>query len=151
MLTMTQLNGFAALAQASDVTPNPVSISDLSAAGFVATALTNAVTITGINVPITLRFQLSVPLSATRTLTLYRDGVPVIIGDTGNAVDITMSNGQVLQAEFANAADLTTWSGTASLINTTDANALLATFTFSLQDTGSGGGGGGGGGGGETP
>ena len=150
MLTLTQLTGFAGSAQAADVTPNPVSIGDLSAAGFVATALTNAITITGINAPITLRFQLSSALSAARTLTLYRDGTPVVVGDTGTSVDVTVTNGQVLQAEFANALDLTTWFGTASLINTTDANALLSTFTFSLQDTGSGGGGGGGGGG-EVP
>lgn len=154
MLQLTQLAGFGAEALASDVTPNPVFITDLAAAGFVATALTNAIVISGINAPVMLRFSLTTTLSAARTITVFRDSVPVAVGDAGNAVDVQVTNGQALQAELANALDLTTWAGTVSLINLTDANAILATFAFSLQDTGSGGGGGGGGaggGGGLTP
>lgn len=151
MLQMTQLAGFGAQALSPDVTPTAISIGDVSAAGFVATALTNAVTISGINAPITLRFTTSTPMTPARTLTLFRDGTPVLVGDTGNIVDITVTNGQVLQAELANALDLTTWAGSVSLINLTDANTILSTFAFSLQDTGSAGGGGGGGGGGQVP
>ena len=146
MLQMTQLAGFGAQALTPDVTPNAITIGDMSAAGFVATALTNAVTISGINAPITLRFAVSTPMTLARTVTIFRDGTPVLVGDSGNAVDVTVTNGQVLQAELANALDLTTWTGTVSLINLTDANTTLSTFAFSLQDTGSGGGGGGGGG-----
>jgi hypothetical protein len=151
MLQSTQLAGFGAQALAADVTPNAITIGDLSAAGFVATALTNAVTISGINSAVTLRFSVSTSMTPARTLTVFRDGTPVAIGDSGNAVDVTVTNGQVLQAELANALDLTTWTGTVSLINLTDANTSLTTFAFSLQDTGSGGGGGGGGGGGQVP
>jgi hypothetical protein len=151
MLQSTQLAGFGAQALTADVTPNAISISDLSAAGFVATALTNAVTISGINAPITLRFATSTPMTLARTLTVFRDGTPVLVGDSGNTIDVTVTNGQVLQAELANALDLSFWAGTVSLINLTDANTTLATFAFSLQDTGSGGGGGGGGGGGQVP
>lgn len=151
MLQLTHLAGFGALAQAPDVTPTPVTIADISAAGFVATALTNAIIISGINAPVSLRFSLSSPLSTARTHTLYRDGVPAAIGDTGSSVDVQVVNGQTLQAEMANALDLTTWTGTVSLVNLSDASTVLASFAFSLQDTGSGGGGGGGGGGGLTP
>jgi uncharacterized membrane protein YgcG len=151
MLQLTQLAGFGAQALAPDVTPNAITIGDLSAAGFVATALTTAVTISGINAPITLRFAVSTPMALARTLTVFRNGTPVLIGDSGNIVDVTVTNGQVLQAELANALDLTTWAGTVSLINLSDASTNLSTFAFSLQDTGSGGGGGGGGGGGQVP
>jgi len=155
MLQSTQLAGFGAQALSPDVTPNPISIADLSAAGFVATALTNAVTISGINAPITLRFAVSTPLTLARTITVFLDGTPAATANSGNTIDVTVTNGQVLQAELANALDLTTWIGTVSLINLADANATLTIFAFSLQDTGSGGGGagggGGGGGGGQVP
>ena len=151
MLQLTSLMGFAAQSQAADITPNPVTIADITAAGFIASALTGPILISGINMPITLRFQLSSPLGTTRTITLYRDSVQVAVGDSGTFLDIPVSNGQVLQAELANATDLTTWSGTVSLVNLSDAGAALASFAFSLQDTGSGSGGGGGGGGGLPP
>lgn len=151
MLVLTSLCGFAAAAADPDVTPDLFSWPALSDAGFVATALTPPVTISGISIPVTLRASVSVPLSAQRTLAVLRDGIQVAQASAGTATDFTIGNGQVLQIALSNASDLTTWSGTLSLTNPSSADALLASCPFSLQDTGSGGGGGGGGGGGEPP
>lgn len=150
MLTLTSLCGFASAIADADVTPDPISWSPLSDAGFVATALTPPVIISGISIPVTLRASVSVPLTAQRTLTALRDGIQVAQAASGFATDFTIGNGQTLQIALTNASDLTTWSGTLSLNNLSGASALLASCPFSLQDTGSGGGGGGGGGG-ETP
>lgn len=151
MLHLTQLAGFGAQSANADFTPNPITIANIADAGFVATAQTNTVTITGIDASVTLRLTLSAAMSPERTVDAWRDGELVNQGTAGSTIDVTLTNAQTLHYAFANAADLTTWSGTATLTNLTDANAVLATFTFALQDTGSGGGGGGGGGGGEPP
>ncbi|MEQ1756580.1 MAG: hypothetical protein ABL973_20865, partial [Micropepsaceae bacterium] len=145
MLQLTQLLGFAARSQAADLTPNLVSIADVTNAGFVASALTTPVTITGIDAPVTLRLTVSSPLAVTRTASIFRDALLVAQADNGSFVDFQMNNAQSLQIELANATDLTTWSGTATLSNLSDGGVILATFAFTLQDTGSGGGGGGGG------
>lgn len=147
MLVLTSLCGFAAAAADQDITPDPFSWPPLSDAGFVASALTPPVTISGISIPVTLRASVTVPLSAQRTLAVLRDGIQVAQASSGFAADFTIGNGQTLQIALANASDLTTWSGTLSLTNQSGAGALLATCPFTLQDTGSGGGGGGGGGG----
>lgn len=146
MLSLTNLCGFASAADGPDVRPDPVSWPPLDNAGFVATALTPAVAITGIAVPILLRVAVSTPLDATRTLTVLRDGLPVAEATSGSALDVTFADGQVLQVGLANAADLTTWVGTLSLANLSDGATALAACSFRLQDTGSAGGGGGGGG-----
>lgn len=151
MLALTALCGFATAAADPDVMPDPFSWPPLSDAGFVASALTPPVIITGISIPVTLRATVSVPLSAQRTLAILRDGIEIAQASAGSAIDFTIGNGQGLQIALSNASDLTTWSGTLSLTNQSGAGALLASCPFTLQDTGSGGGGGGGGGGGETP
>lgn len=154
MLHLMQLAGFGAQSAAADVTPNPIAFSNIADAGLVATAQTNAVTITGIDASITLRLTLTSPMSPDRTVDAYRDGVLAGQGTAGSTLDVTVTNAQTLHYAFANAADLSTWSGTATLTNLTDASATLTSFTYTLQDTGSGGGGGGGGGeggGGEPP
>ncbi len=146
MLQLTHLAGFAALSSTADVTPNPFSIPDIANAGFVASAQTSPVTITGIDTTIILRLTLSAPLSAGRTIAVYRDATLAAQADIGSTIDVTLGNGQSLAFELVNAIDLSTWSGSAALTNLADANATLASFAFSLHDTGSGGGGGGGGG-----
>jgi hypothetical protein len=148
MLRLTALAGFGGVSAGPDITPDAFSWPDLANAGFVAMALTPAVTLTGISVPILLRASVSSPLSPTRTLTLLRDGIPVLTASQGLSADILVVNGQTLQVELANATDLTVWWGTLSLANLSAAGATLASCTFTLQDTGSAGGGGGGGGGG---
>ena len=153
MLQISNLTGFGAINAGTDVTPNPITIQDIADAGFVASAMTNLVSVSGIDTSITLRLTLSAPLSINRVLGILRDGALVSQSTTGNFADVTLSNSQTLQFELTNALDLSTWSGVATLTNLSDAGSLIATFNFALQDTGSGGGGGGGGtgGGGEPP
>ncbi|MDZ4739130.1 MAG: hypothetical protein SGJ03_04420 [Alphaproteobacteria bacterium] len=150
MLHLTQLSGFASHSAAADVTPDPITIPNIADAGFVASAQINTVTITGIDASVTLRLTLSAAMSPQRTVDAWRDGTLAGQGTAGSTIDVTLTNTQTLHYTFTNATDLTTWSGTATLTNLTDANTVLASFTFNLQDTGSGGGGGGGGGG-EPP
>lgn len=72
-------------------------------------------------------------------------------GNLGTSIDVAIGNGQTLQFGFTNTAIATSWSGTATLTNLSDANTVLDTFAFTLVHTGTGGGGGGGSGGGEGP
>lgn len=148
MLSLTSLCGFAATTEGPDTRPDPVTWGPLDNAGFVASAMTPPAAITGIAVPVLLRVAVSTPLDTTRTLTVLRDGLPVATATAGSTLDVTFADGQVLQVELANAADLTTWSGTLSLANLSDGATVLAACSFRLQDTGSAGGGDGGGGGG---
>lgn len=142
MLKLTQLVGFGAGGSGVDKTPAPVDFTDIADAGVTASAGTNVVTITAIDLPITLRLTVSEPMSAERTVSTYRDGVLAATANAGTTTDVVMTTGQTLQYVFVNAQDNTTWSGTATLTNVTDGNATLDTFAYSLQDTGSGGGGG---------
>ena len=141
MLHLTQFAGFGAQSAAADVTPNPINIPNIADAGFVASAQTITAAITGIDAGVNLRLTLSSAMSPERTVDVYRDGTPAGQGTAGSTIDVTLTNTQTLHYAFSNAADLTTWSGTATLTNLTDANTILASFTFNLQDTGSGGGG----------
>ena len=147
MLRINALSGFGAIADGPDVTPDAFTWPDMNSAGLVATAMTPSVTISGVSIPVTLRASVNTPLSPSRTLTVLRDGVPVVTATAGTSADAIFSSGQSLQIELANAIDLTLWAGTLTLANLSDAGAILATCGFSLLDTGSGGGGGGGGGG----
>ena len=149
MLCLTQFCAFG-VSNPADLVPDPFSLSDLNDAGFVASARTNIITLTGISSPITLRLQVTSPMSTARVLTIFVDGSEVVLATSGTQADFAIANGQTLQIEMSNAQDVSTWSGTAALSNLSSANTLLASFAFSLQDTGSGGGGGGGGGG-EPP
>jgi hypothetical protein len=153
MLRLTALSGFAATTAGPDVTPDPFSWPDMNSNGFIASAMTPPVVIAGLSIPIVVRASVSTPLSPARTLTLLRDGAPVSVTTAGTTAELTIANGQALQVELANAADLSLWAGTLLLTNLSDAGATLATCAFSLLDTGSGGGGGGGGGegGGDLP
>jgi hypothetical protein len=139
MLRLTQLAGFGAGGGGTDATPDAINFGDISDAGFTAAAGTNVVTITGIDTTITLRLSLSASMSGQRTVTTYRDGIFVSQGNSGTAVDVTIMNGQTLQYFFTNALNNTTWSGTATLANLSDGGAMLDTFAFTLQDTGTGG------------
>lgn len=140
MLKLNHLAGFAA--GAADVTPNAISFTDISDIGETASAMTNAVTISGIDVTITLRLTLSAGMSLTNIVDVFRNGVAVGQGTSGTTLDVTITNGQTLEYAFTNVADATTWSGTATLTNLSDAGATLDTFAYSLQGTGAGGGGG---------
>ena len=142
MLKLTQLAGFTG--GASDVTPNPINFNDIADSGESPSALTDTVTIAGIDVTITLRLTLNTAMSPLNIVDVFRDGQAVGQGTTGTALDVTIANGQTLAYAFTNAADNTNWSGTATLTNRSDGNAVLDTFAFSLHDTGAGGGGGGG-------
>jgi hypothetical protein len=138
LLKLTHLAGFAA--GAADVKPNAIDFTDISAIGETASAMTNTVTITGIDVPIALRLTLSSAMSVFNIVDVFRNGVAVGQGTSGTTIDVTVTNGQTLEYAFTNAADATTWSGTATLSNLTDANTVLDTFTYALQDIGGGGG-----------
>lgn len=146
MLKLTHLAGFAA-GGGPGVVPDPIDFADIFDAGVTATAGTNVVTVTGITVAITLRLTLSVAMSPLKVVEVYRDGSLFALGSSGTTVDVTIANNQTLQFIFTNADDNTTWLGTATLTNLSDAGQTLDTFGYSLQDTGTGGGGGGGGGG----
>lgn len=140
MLKLNHLSGFGG--GASDVTPAPVAFADIAEIGAPPSALTNTVTIAGIDVTITLRLTLSAGMSFLNIVDVFRDGVAVGQGTSGSTLDVTIANGQTLHYAFTNAADGTTWAGTATLTNRSDNNAVLDTFAYSLQHIGGGGGGG---------
>jgi hypothetical protein len=145
MLKLTQLVGFGAGGGGGvDKTPDPFDFTDIFDAGVTAAASTEEITITGIDVPITLRLSLTAPMSAARTVSVFRNGVVVDVASSGTSVDVEMTNGQTLHYLFVNSQDNSIWGGTATVTNLTDGNAVLDAFMFSLQDTGTGGGGGGG-------
>jgi hypothetical protein len=140
MLKLTQLIGFGVGGASTDASPNPIDFDDISDAGVTAAAATNTVTIAGTDIPITLRLTLTDPMSPERTVSVYRDGSLAGSANSGTTIDVAMTNGQTLQYGFVNAQDNSLWIGTATVTNVTDANAVLDTFAYSLQDTGSGGG-----------
>lgn len=136
MLKLTQLAGFGSGGGGTDATPGAIDFSDIADTGFTASAGTNVVTVTGIDTTITLRLTLSASMTGTRTVSVYRNGGFVSQGTSGTTIDVTVTNGQTLQYFFTNALNNTTWSGTATLSNLSDAGAVLDTFAFTLQDTG---------------
>lgn len=136
MLKLTQLAGFGSGGGGTDATPDAINFSDISDTGFTASVGTNIVAVTGIDTTITLRLTLSVSMAGTRTVSIYRNGAFVSQGSSGTTVDVAVTNGQTLQYLFTNALNNTTWSGTATLSNLSDAGATLDTFAFTLQDTG---------------
>lgn len=150
MLKLTHLAGFS-VGGGPAATPDPIDFNDIADAGVTASAATNVVTVTGIGVAIVLRLTLSDAMSAQQTVEAYRDGVLVAEGASGTTIDITIANNQTLQFIFTNALNTVLWSGIATLTNLSDAGAVLDTFAYDLQDTGTGGGGGGGGWGGNPP
>lgn len=137
MLKLTQLVGFGGGGGGVDATPNAIDFNDISDTGFVASAFTNAVTITGIDTTVTLRLSLTSGMSGLRTVDVYRDASYVTTGSSGTTVDVTMTNGQTLQYGFTNQQDGTNWSGTATVLNISDGSAVLDGFTYNLFDTGS--------------
>lgn len=139
MLTLTQLAGFGTGGGGTDATPAVINFNDISDIGFTASAGTNVVTILGIDTTITLRLSLSANMTAQRTVGIYRNGTFLGQGASGAAVDVTITNGQTLQYFFTNSQNNTTWSGTATVSNLSDGGAVLDTFAFTLQDTGTGG------------
>lgn len=136
MLKLTQLAGFGSGGGGTDATPDAIDFNDISDTGFTASAGTNIVTVTGIDTTITLRLTLSESMTGTRTVSVYRNSSFVSQGSSGTTIDVTVTNGQTLQYLFTNALNNTTWSGTATLSNLSDAGATLDTFAFTLQDTG---------------
>jgi hypothetical protein len=141
LLKLTHLGGFAA--GAADVRPNAVNFTDISVLDNPASGATNVVTFTGIDVTIALRLSLSSNMSFDNIVDVFRDGSPVAQGTSGATIDVSVANNQTLQFTFTNTMPVTTWSGTATLTNLTDANAVLDTFTYALTHIGGGGGGGG--------
>lgn len=141
MLKLTQLVGFASGGGGgTDATPNAIDFNDISDAGITASAFTNVVTISGIDTTITVRLTVTSAMSGQRPVYVYRDGGWVSTTTSGTTVDVTMTNNQTLQYGFANSQNSTTWSGTATVTNESDAGAVLDSFTYTLTDTGSGGG-----------
>jgi len=139
MLTLTQLIGFGSgSGGGTDATPNAIDFIDISDVGFDPVAATNAVTITGIETTIALRLTLTSAMSGLRYVEVYRNGAFVSFGSVGTTIDVDMTNNQTLQYAFGNAQDSSTWSGTATVTNLTGGGAVLDTFTYTLQDTGSG-------------
>ncbi|MEQ1868222.1 MAG: hypothetical protein ABL996_26695 [Micropepsaceae bacterium] len=136
MLQLTQLIGFGSGGGGTDVTPNGIDFVDISDSGFTASAGTNVVTISGIDTTITLRLTLTVAMASGRVVYVYRDGFLATSGSSGTTIDVTITNGQTLQYFFTNSQNLTTWSGTATVTNESDLSAVLDTFTYTLQDTG---------------
>lgn len=96
MLHLTQLAGFASQSATADIMPDPITIPNISDAGFVASAQTNTVAITGINASVTLRLTLSVAMSPERTIDAWRDGALVNQSTAGSTIDVTLTNMQTL-------------------------------------------------------
>jgi hypothetical protein len=137
MLKLTQLAGFGSGGGGTDATADAIDFNDISDGGFVASAATNVVTITGIDTTITLRLTLTAAMTGSRTVIIYRDSAFVTTGSSGTTIDVAMMNGQTLQYFFTNSQNLSTWSGTATVSNLSDGGATLDTFVYTLQDTGS--------------
>lgn len=138
MLKLTQLIGFGSGAGGgTDVTPDAIDFGDIADSSFIASAFTNAVTISGIDTTITLRLSLTSAMTSLRTVEVYRDSTFVTQGSSGNTIDVSMTNGQTLQYAFTNSQNNTTWSGTATVTNLSDGGATLDTFTYTMTDTGS--------------
>jgi hypothetical protein len=139
MLKLTQLIGFGSgSGGGTDGTPNAIDFNDISDVSLDPAASTNTVTITGIDTTITLRLTLTSAMSGFRLVYVYRDSIFFAGGSSGTTIDVDLTNGQTLSYTFFNSQDNTTWSGTATVSNLTDGGAVLDTFTYSLQDTGSG-------------
>lgn len=140
MLTLTQLAGFGSGGGGgTDATPNAIDFADISASDTVAVAFTNVVTIGGIDMAITLRLTLTAAMAAKNTVSVYRDGALVATGNSGTTIDVDLTNAQTLQYAFANTQNSTIWSGTASVSNLSAGGAVLDTFAYTLEDTGTGG------------
>ena len=137
MLTLTHLIGFGSGGGGTDATPNAIDFNDISDVALDPAASTNTVTITGIDTTITLRLTLTSAMSGLRLVYVYRDSGFVGSGSSGTTFDVAMTNGQTLFYSFFNAQDNSTWSGTATVSNLSDGGAVLDTFTYTLQDTGS--------------
>ena len=137
MLTLTQLIGFGSGGGGTDATPNAIDFNDISDVGLDPAASTNTVTISGIDTTITLRLTLTDPMSGFRLVYIYRNGGFVGSGSSGTTIDVAMTNGQTLSYTFFNAQDNSTWTGTATVSNLSDGGAVLDTFVYTLQDTGS--------------
>jgi len=138
MLTLTQLIGFGSGGGGgTDATPNAINFFDISDVSLDPAAVTNEVTISGIETTITLRLTLTSGMTGDRYVLIYRNGVFATYGTSGTTIDIDLTNNQTLQYAFGNSQDLTTWAGTATVSNLTDGGAILDTFAYSLQDTGS--------------
>jgi hypothetical protein len=137
MLTTTQLIGFGSGGGGTDVTPGAIAFDDVWDQGFVASAATNVQTVSGIDTTITLRLSVSVAMSSVQTIRVYRSGVLVATASSGSFVDVGMTNDQTLQYLFTNSANFTEWTGTATLTNRSDGDAVLDMFTYYLYDTGS--------------
>jgi hypothetical protein len=139
MLKIAQLAGFGSgSGGGTDATPTAIDFNNIADSGFTASAYTNVVTITGIDTMITLRLTLTVGMTTSQRVSVYRSGVFVSQGTSGSTIDVALTNGQTLQYAFTNTLNLTTWSGTATVTNLSDGSAILDTFTYSLTDNGSG-------------
>ena len=137
MLTVTQLGGFGSGGSGNDATPNTLDFGDISSAGPDPLAVTNVVTLSGIDRPITLRLTLTSGMSGLRTVEAYRNDLLASWANSGTTLDVTVTNGQTLLYAFLNSQDGTTWNGIATLSNLSDGGAILDTFAYSLEDTGS--------------
>jgi hypothetical protein len=138
MLKLTQLAGFGSGGGGGiDVTPDAIAFDDITDVGLTASVGTNVVTITGIDTSITLRLTLTTAMTGLRNVYIYRNGTFLTYGASGTTIDVAMMNGQTLQYYFVNSQDVSTWSGTATVSNVTDGGAVLDTFAFYLQNTGS--------------
>lgn len=137
MLKLTQLTGFGSGGGGIDLTPNAIAFDDIFDIGLTASVGTNVVTITGIDTSITLRLTLTEGMTGFRTVSVLRNGAFLTSGSSGTTIDAVLMNGQTLQYHFVNAEDLSEWIGTATVSNLSDGGAILDTFDYYLQDTGS--------------
>lgn len=126
-----------------DVTPDPVNWTDSFASGPTNDSFipgvsvggnTNNQTITGINVPITLRATCSRPLNAGENLAAYVNGSlyaeEMTIGES--TMDVTVNNGDVVLFRFGG---FYTTTVTFTITNTSDGNAILDTFNSTVVKT----------------
>jgi hypothetical protein len=134
MLKLTQLIGFGTGGGGTDATPDAIDFTDIENTGIDATAITNEVTISGIDTTITLRLTLTSQMTSLRTVVVYRNGSPVGTGSSGTTIDVAMTNGQTLKYGFTNTQDGSTWAGTATVTNLSDGGATLDAFNYSLTD-----------------
>ncbi len=145
MLRLTQLAGFG-VAAGGDRTPNAIDLGNISATATEpndAVATNAAVAVSGINEAITLRITLTAAMSGTRIVEALVNGAVAATGNAGTTLDVVVNDGQTLAYRFSNTINSVggggnTWSGTATVTNVSDGDAVLDTFTYSctVEDDG---------------
>lgn len=118
---------YGAAAYVPDVTPNAVNWTNLSGSYTNFTNITtNTQTISGIDTTITLNYSDNIPVG---TLAVFVNGV-----NPGGTGDFTVSSGDTVYFRWTVPSG--TQSGTVTIINKSDGDAVIDTFTITTTGTG---------------